>query len=65
MSEKKLTYGEASARLEKIQQLIESDSLDVDQLSEKLKEASTLLAICRDKLFKANEETQKILNEIS
>jgi exodeoxyribonuclease VII small subunit len=61
---KELTYKEAFARLEEIQSLIESNKLDVDDLSENLKEASVLLKICKDKLFLASEETQKILEEI-
>lgn len=64
MSKKEVTYKEAYARLEEIQALIESDKLDVDDLSKKLKEASVLLKICKDKLFLINEETQKILEEI-
>lgn len=63
-ADKKLTYREAFERLEKIQSLIESNKIDVDDLSEKLKEASELLEICRAKLFKANEETQKIMKEL-
>ena len=64
MAKKELSYKEAFARLEEIRALIESNKLDVDDLSEKLKEASTLLKICKEKLFLANEETKKILEEI-
>jgi exodeoxyribonuclease VII small subunit len=64
MAKKELTYKEAFARLEEIQALIEGNKLDIDDLNEKLREASMLLKICKDKLFLANEETQKILNEI-
>jgi len=64
MSKKELSYKEAYSRLEQIQALIESNQLDVDDLSEKLKEASALLKICKDKLFLADEETKKILDEI-
>ena len=64
MAEKELSYSEAYTRLEKIQLLIESNNLDVDDLSEKLTEASALLKICKEKLFKVNEETKKILEEI-
>lgn len=59
-----MTYKEAFIRLEEIQALIESNKLDVDDLSEKLKEASVLLKICKEKLFLASEETKKILDEI-
>jgi len=65
MAKKELSYNEAFARLEEIRVLVESNNLDVDDLSEKLKEASTLLKICKDKLFKVNEETKKILEEIT
>ena len=64
MAKKELSYNEAFARLEEIRALVESNNLDVDDLSGKLKEASTLLKICKDKLFKVNEETKKILEEI-
>jgi exodeoxyribonuclease VII small subunit len=64
MAKKELTYKEAFARLEEIQALIESNKLDVDDLGEKLKEASVLLKICKEKLFVASEETRKILDEI-
>ncbi|MCL2650735.1 MAG: exodeoxyribonuclease VII small subunit [Candidatus Azobacteroides sp.] len=64
MAEKELSYNEAYARLEEIEALIESNNLDVDDLSDKLQEASALLKICKEKLFKVNEETKKILEEI-
>ena len=64
MAKKELSYKEAYARLEEIEALIESNKLDVDELSDKLKEASALLKICKEKLFKVNEETKKILEEI-
>ena len=64
MAKKELSYKEAFTRLEEIRELIESNNLDVDDLSEKLKEASGLLKICKEKLFKVNEETKKILEEI-
>jgi len=64
MAKKELSYNEAFARLEEIEAMIESNTLDVDDLSEKLKEASALLKICKEKLFKVSEETKKILDEI-
>ena len=64
MAKKELSYKEAYARLEEIRTLIEGNNLDVDDLSDKLKEASVLLKICKEKLFSVNEETRKILEEI-
>lgn len=64
MEEKKETYKEAFARLQEIQALIETNRLDVDELSGILKEASSLLKICKEKLFVVNEETKKIIENI-
>lgn len=64
MAEKQITYSEAYAKLEKIQSQIESNTLDVDALAEKLREAAALLKICRSKLFSADEETRKIIEEL-
>jgi len=64
MAEKQITYNAAYAKLEKIQSQIESDTLDVDALAEKLREAAALLKICRSKLFSADEETRKIIEEL-
>ena len=61
---KKMTYNEAYSRLQEILSQIESNQLDVDQLSEKLKETSELLKLCKEKLFVANEETKKILEKM-
>lgn len=64
MATKDMTYKEAYTRLEQIQQLLEDNRLDVDDLNERLKEASVLLKICRDKLFLADENAKKILDGI-
>jgi exodeoxyribonuclease VII small subunit len=64
MKEKEVTYKEAFTRLQEIQALIESNRLDVDELSNILKEASSLLKICKDKLLLVNEETKKIIENI-
>ena len=64
MAKKELSYKEAFSRLQEIQDLIESNKLDVDELSLILKEAAGLLKTCKDKLFVVNEETKKILQNI-
>ncbi len=64
MGKKTISYTEAYSKLEEILALLEDNKLDVDELSEKLKEASELLKICKDKLFVANEETKKILENL-
>ena len=63
MATKKETYTEAMERLEKIVASIESNELDIDQLGDNLKEAQKLIKFCRDKLYKADAEIQKMLEE--
>lgn len=58
------SYNESIAKLRAIVSDIETGELDVDILSEKVKEASRLIKVCKDKLFKADEEVQKILEEL-
>ncbi len=61
MAAKKESYAEAMEKLENIVSAVEKDELDIDQLSEKLKEAQKLVGFCKDKLYKADEEIKKIL----
>ncbi|MCL1938454.1 MAG: exodeoxyribonuclease VII small subunit [Candidatus Azobacteroides sp.] len=58
------SYKRAFNRLEEIQNRMESNQLDVDELSSVLKEAAGLLKVCKDKLFLVDEETKKILEDI-
>ncbi len=62
--EKKETYNEALEKLRAIVEDIEKGELDVDVLSEKVKEATRLIKLCKEKLFKADEEVKKILEEL-
>lgn len=43
---------------------IENGDLDVDILSEKVREATRLIKVCKDKLYKADEEVKKVLEEL-
>ena len=63
--EKTETYNEAVEKLRTIVEDIERGELDVDILSEKVKEATRLIKICKEKLFKADEEVKKILDELN
>jgi exodeoxyribonuclease VII small subunit len=64
MSQPQESYNEAMEKLRKIVADIERKELDVDLLSEKVKEASRLIKVCKDKLFKADEEVKKILEAL-
>jgi exodeoxyribonuclease VII small subunit len=58
------TYSEAVDKLRKIVAEIENGNLDVDVLSEKVKEATRLIKLCKDKLFKVDEDVKKALEEL-
>ncbi len=63
MAAKKETYTEAMKKLEMIVAKIEGGELDIDQLGENLQEAQKLIKFCRNKLYKADEEIRKMLDE--
>ena len=41
----------------------DNNELDIDILSEKIKEANEIIAFCKDKLTKADREVEKLLQE--
>ena len=63
MAATKETYSEAMKRLEAIVSRIESNELDIDKLGSQLQEAQQLIKFCREKLYKADEEIKKMLEE--
>lgn len=63
MAAKKETYTEAMKKLEDIVAKIEGGELDIDQLGDNLKEAQKLIKFCKDKLYKADEEIRKMLDD--
>ena len=62
---KKINYKTAIEELEEILHSIENESIDVDELSEKVKRASLLLKLCDDKLKLTEKEVEKILEGIN
>ena len=64
MAAKKQTYEQAMKRLEEIVSRIDSNELDIDSLGVNLKEAQELIKFCRDKLYKADEEIKKMLENL-
>jgi exodeoxyribonuclease VII small subunit len=64
MSNKSMTYTEAVAAIEEILQQIETGEMDIDELAEKVKQASELLKFCKGKLFQTENEIEKILKEM-
>ena len=58
-----MKYEEAIKELEAIVSQIEKNELDIDQLTERLKDARELVKLCKDKLYKTDEEIKAILGE--
>lgn len=56
-----MTYTAAMKQLEEIVSQLEDNTLDIDLLAEKVKTAQELIKFCRDKLYKTDEEIQKLL----
>ena len=59
------TYTAAFEELKEIVDQLENDSISVDELAEKMKRATELMKICKDKLTKTEEEINKTISELS
>ena len=64
MAKKEESYKEAIEKLRRIVAEIDRDELDVDLLSEKVKEASRLIKLCKEKLYKVDEEVRNVWEEL-
>ncbi|AEE14118.1 Exonuclease VII small subunit [Thermodesulfobium narugense DSM 14796] len=64
MSEE-LSYKEALDELNSIIQKIESDEIDMDELSNIVKRALFLVNLCKSKLKKTEDELQGMFNELN
>lgn len=56
-----MSYTQAIDRLNEIVQQMESGQLDVDALTETLKEARQLLTFCKEKLHAIDQDVQEIM----
>ncbi len=64
MSEEKLAYTEAYEELKQIISDMEQSEVSVDELDLKIRRASELLKICKDRLYKTEENVKEALKEI-
>ena len=64
MAKQEETYNEAIYELRKIVAEIENGALYVDILSENVKEATRLIKLCKEKLYKVDEEVKNVLEEL-
>lgn len=61
--QEELTYEQAMMRIEQLASQLEDNQIGIDEMAEKLKEAQQLIALCKQKLYIADEEIQKILSK--
>lgn len=61
---KEISYTDAFRELQSIVSEIEKGEISVDILSEKVKRASVLIKICKEKLTTTEEDIQQILKEL-
>ena len=54
-------YSKSIKRLEEIIEKIENEEIDVDELSDKVKEAVGLIKVCKEKIEKAELEVKKVV----
>ncbi|MBU2018943.1 MAG: exodeoxyribonuclease VII small subunit [Bacteroidetes bacterium] len=59
-----ISYDKAFEELQTIVAELEDGEIGVDELSEKVKKASELLKVCKEKLSSTEEDIQKILKEL-
>jgi len=59
-----LTYESAYTELKKIASEIESESVSVDILAEKVKRAAELISFCQSKLRNTEEEVNNIIKQM-
>lgn len=60
----KISYKEAMEKLEAIVSGLENDEVPVDELADKVKEASKLIRLCKSVLYETEEEVNKVLQEM-
>ncbi len=65
MTKEKISYDAAIEEIEKILGNIEAGDLGVDKLAEKVNRVTHLLKICRDRLYKTEEQINNILDDSS
>jgi exodeoxyribonuclease VII small subunit len=64
MTEKKFSYKAAMAEVEQIVDSLEKNTLEVDELTEKVKRATELLQACKQKLYDTDAEIQAVFEKV-
>jgi len=63
MEKDKISYSAAIAEVEEILTRLNNDELDVDVLAKEVKRAAELIAVCKEKLRKAEEDIAGIIKK--
>lgn len=58
-----ISYTEAMGEVDEILDRLNNEQLDIDQLSGEVKRATELLALCKTKLRKTEEEITKLFEQ--
>ena len=62
MKKKEKNYKESLVEIEEIVSYLENGEADIDEIIEKVKRASELIKVCKQKLRVAEEDLDNILN---
>ena len=62
-TEEQITYAEAVAEIEEILARMEDSELDIDRLGAYVERATTLIALCKEKLLKAQKQVEKVMTQ--
>ena len=60
----RIAYGDAVAQLEGILAELESDDVDVDRLSERVRVAVELIRVCRERITETEMEVTRIVADL-
>lgn len=63
MTEKKFSYNASMAEVEQILESLSKNDQDIDELSLKVKRATELLQLCKQKLYETEQEIQAVFDE--
>lgn len=61
MEKNKPTYSEAISEIESILDKLNNEDFDVDTLAAEVKRATELIALCKERLRKAEDDVAKVL----
>lgn len=64
MEEQELTYEQACERLKAIISKMENGQMQIDELSENIKQAEQMISFCKDKLKKVEVDVEKLIADI-